>query len=190
MTIRPAFTALLMLAAAACAMAAPGGNGSANAAGPAASKPAVSGGVGDPLRFVKAAYRLDDHSPDKPGPVEMLDQDKPEYSPRLRELFAIQQREHGVDEVGRLSMDIYTGTQDGDIKDIKVVSAEVEYASPPRRIVTATFTNMDRPTVMHFYFEQIGERWFLDDIATPGDGQPGGMPAWTLSTILKYGWTE
>ncbi len=154
----------------------------------ASAAAAVTGGVTDPLRFVKAAYRLDGQSPDRPAPPEMLDQDKPEYSPRLRALFAIQQREHGKDEVGRLDMDIFTGTQDGELKDIRVVSAEVEYAVPPRRIVTATFTNMGRPTTMHFYFERMGAKWFLDDIATPGNGKPDDMPAWTLSLILKYGW--
>ncbi len=149
---------------------------------------AATGGVGDPLRFVKAAYGLDPASPDKPGPVGMLDQDKPEYSPRLRELFAIQQREHGVDEVGRLDMNIFTGTQDGDITDIKIEQADVDYAVPPRRTVTAKFTILDRPTRMRFYFEKIGERWFLDDIASAGFGPPDEFPGWTLSTVLKYGW--
>lgn len=165
-----------------------GAIGSAGPASAAASAAALGSGVGDPARFIMAAYGLDPASPDRPAPFTMLDEDKPEYTPRLRELFAIQQREHGVDEVGRLSMDIYTGTQDGDLNGVKVASADVEYSSPPRRIVTATFTNMGRPTTMHFYFERIGERWFLDDIATPGDGKPDGMPAWTLSLILKYGW--
>ena len=41
---------------------------------------------------------------------------------------------------------------------------------------------------MHFYFEKIGERWFLDDIASAGFGPPDEFPAWTLSTVLKYGW--
>ena len=149
--------------------------------------PAI-GGVVDPLRFVRAAYGLDPASPDKPGPPGMLDQDKPEYSPRLRELFAIQQREHGVDEVGRLSMNIFTGTQDGDVEGIQIEQADVDYAVPPRRIVTATFTILDRPAKMHFYFEKIGERWFLDDIASAGFGPPDEFPAWTLSTVLKYGW--
>ena len=146
------------------------------------------GGVSDPLRFVKAAYNLDPGSPDKPGPVAMLDQDKPEYSPRLRELFAIQQREHGIDEVGRLDMNIFTGTQDGDIEGITFEQADVDYSVPPRRTVTATFTILDRPTKMRFYFEKIGERWFLDDIASAGFGDPDDFPGWTLSTILKYGW--
>ena len=138
--------------------------------------PAI-GGVVDPLRFVRAAYGLDPASPDKP-----------EYSPRLRNLFAIQQREHGVDEVGRLSMNIFTGTQDGDVEGIQIEQADVDYAVPPRRIVTATFTILDRPAKMHFYFEKIGERWFLDDIASAGFGPPDEFPAWTLSTVLKYGW--
>ena len=161
---------------------------SAAPAATAAEARAATGGVGDPLRFVKAAYNLDPASPDKPGPVGMLDQDKPEYSPRLRELFAIQQREHGVDEVGRLDMNIFTGTQDGDITDIKIEQADVDYAVPPRRTVTATFTILDRPTRMRFYFEKIGERWFLDDIASAGFGPPDEFPGWTLSTVLKYGW--
>ena len=163
-------------------------SGEAAAAAAPVEASTASGGVSDPLRFVKAAYNLDPTSPDKPGPVGMLDQDKPEYSPRLRELFAIQQREHGVDEVGRLDMNIFTGTQDGDVTNIKIEQADVDYAVPPRRTVTATFTILDRPTKMRFYFEKIGERWFLDDMASAGFGGPDDFPGWTLSTILKYGW--
>jgi hypothetical protein len=158
----------------------------AAAAAPVEARAAA--GVSDPLRFVKAAYDLDPASPDKPGPAEMLDQDKPEYSPRLRELFAIQQREHGADEVGRLSMNIFTGTQDGEVESIRIEQADVDFAVPPRRIVTATFSIFDRPTKMQYYFEKIGERWYLDDIASAGFGPPDEFPAWTLSTVLKYGW--
>ena len=176
----------LGLTAAALAVAVPL---AAKAEAPAqAQVPTATGGVADPLRFVKAVYGLDPASPDKPGPVEMLDEDKPEYSPRLRELFAIQQREHGVDEVGRLDMNIFTGTQDGDPTGIKIVQADVDFSAPPRRIVTVTFSIFDRPTKMQFYFEKIGERWFLDDIASAGFGPPNEFEGWTLSTILKYGW--
>ena len=166
-----------------------------SAAGSGAAQPsdaepriAATGGVADPLRFVRAAYDLDLASPDRPGPVGMLDQDKPEYSPRLRHLFALQQREHGVDEVGRLNFNIFTGTQDGDVENIRIEQADVDYAVPLRRTVTATFSIFGRPTKMRFYFEKIGERWYLDDIASTGFVSPDEFPAWTLSTVLKYGW--
>jgi hypothetical protein len=148
----------------------------------------VKGGVSDPVRFIKAALGFDKTSPDKPSPPDMLDQDRPEYTPRLRELFALQRNEEGKDEVGRLDMNIWTGTQDDDIKSVDVTSMDVDNAKPPRRIVTAKYVNIGQPSVMYYYFEKIGDKWFLDDISTPGDGKPDGMPAWTLSLILKYGW--
>lgn len=156
------------------------------AATPAAA--AATGGVSDPVRFIKAALGFDKASPDRPSAPEMLDQDRPEYTPRLRSLFALQRTEEAPDEVGRLDMNIWTGTQDDDIKSVDVKSVDVERATPPRRIVTAKYVNMGQPTVMHYYFEEIGDRWFLDDISTPGDGKPNGIPGWTLSLILKYGW--
>lgn len=155
---------------------------------PPAAEAQTSGGVADPVRFVKAAYGLDPQSPDKPSRPEVRDAERPEYSKRLRDLFALADREGNADEVGRLDMDIYTGAQDGELKDIKVAAADVADAAPPRRIVTARFVNFDQPTVMHFYFERQGDRWFLDDIASEASPGPQGAPAWMLSNILKYGW--
>ena len=71
---------------------------------------------------------------------------------------------------------------------MKIEQADVDYAVPPRKIVTATFKNMGRPSKMQYYFEKTGERWILDDIASAGFGQPDDFPPWTLSTVLKYGW--
>lgn len=168
-----------------------GGCGDATSA-KAPAKPTAqtqaAGGIGDPVRFVKAAYGADNSSPDKPSSYAMLDQDKPEYTPRLRALFAIQQREQGKDEVGRLDMDIYTGAQDGTVSDVTVEPHDVDYASPPRKVVIVRFKLEGQPRIMKLYFEQQGGRWYLDDIAAPGEGTKDGMPAWTLSTILKYGW--
>lgn len=179
---------MIKLAAAALVLAALSG-GEAQAAAPPKVQQ-VKGGVADPVRFIKAALGFDKISPDQPSSYEMLDQDKPEYTPRLRELFRLQQIEQGKDEVGRLDMSIWTGTQDDDIKSVDVTSADVEYAKPPRRIVTARFDNMNHKQVMHFYFEKKGDRWFLDDVETPGENKPDGFAAWTLSIILKYGWGD
>ena len=148
----------------------------------------TAGGISDPVRFIKAALGFDKASTDRPSAPEMLDQDRPEYTPRLRALFALQRSEEAKDEVGRLDMNIWTGTQDDDIKTVDVTSVDVERAAPPRRVVTAKYVNMGHKTVMHYYFEKIGDKWFLDDISTPGDGTPDGMPGWTLSLILKFGW--
>ena len=65
---------------------------------------------------------------------------------------------------------------------------DVDFAAPPRKVVTATFTINGAPAEMRFYFEKLGAKWFLDDISTKGDGKPDGLQAWTLSNILKYGW--
>ncbi|MGH6658643.1 MAG: hypothetical protein ACREBK_07900 [Sphingomicrobium sp.] len=183
---RRAFSVAIALAFAASA----GTQSAAAAQGNGAAPQAAVGGVSDPVRFVLAAYRLDAASPDKPGPIGMLDEDKPEYTPRLRALFAIQQREHGKDEVGRLDMDIFTGSQDGEVSDVAVEARDVDFAEPPRKVVIARFKLERQPREFFFYFEKLGGRWFLDDIATPGDGTKEGMPPWTLSTVLKYGWQD
>ena len=112
---------------------------------------------------------------------------KPEFSPRLRSYFALEEQDAG-DEVGRVDFNIFTGTQDGTIANVKVEAKDVEQAKAPRKIIIATFTIEGVPTEIRYYFEKIGDRWFLDDISSPGDGKPDGMPPWTLSTVLKYGW--
>lgn len=161
--------------------------GHSSGAAAVAEAPAT-GGVSDPVRFVKAAYGLDNSSPDKPSVNEIYDERKPEYSQRLRDLFAIQAREHGKDEVGRLDFDIYTSSQDGEIKDVKVVGTDVDFAEPPRKIVVATFMNIDRPTKTVFYFEKQGDRWYLDDMEGHASISDEEDIDWTLSTVLKYGW--
>lgn len=154
----------------------------------AAAATTAAGGVADPVRFVRAAYGADSAAPDRPSPPEVLDQDRPEYSPRLRSYFALQQREHGKDEVGRLDMDIFTSAQDGDVSEVVVESRDVDFAEPPRRIVDARFKLNGEPRAMTFYFEKVDARWFLDDIAFPGEKAPATVPPWTLSLVLKYGW--
>ena len=64
-------------------------------------------------------------------------------------------------------------------------------SSSPRasgRSSIVTFINETTPTEMHLYFEKIGAKWFLDDIASMKDSRPDGNPPWTLSNVLKYGW--
>ena len=177
-------------AVAAILLALPGCEDSKAAEGqpkPAAAEAQVKGGIGDPVRFVLAAYDLDKTSPDRLSPEPIRYSGKPEFSPRLRSYFALEEQDAG-DEVGRVDFNIFTGTQDGTIANVKVVAKDVEQAKAPRQVIVATFTNEGVPSEIRYYFEKIGDRWFLDDISSPGDGKPDGMPPWTLSTVLKYGW--
>ena len=154
---------------------------------PAPAEVQAKGGIGDPVRFVLNAYGLDQASPDKLSPEPIRYSGKPEFSPRLRSYFALEEQDAG-DEVGRVDFNIFTGTQDGTIANVKVEAKDVEQAKAPRKILIATLTVEGVPTEIRYYFEKIGDRWFLDDISSPGDGKKDGMPPWTLSTVLKYGW--
>jgi hypothetical protein len=130
-------------------------------------------GVADPLAWVRAAYAS------SPGSgSEANDSDNPAYTPRLRSLFADEEK-YADGEVGRLEFNYMTGAQDDDISELKLEERQVDGA-PDRKIVTASFRNIGKPTAIQFLFERSGERWCLDDVHSSPDG-------WTLSLILKYG---
>lgn len=171
--------------AAACSqatgVAANTGNAVAGANPQAAAQPA--GGVDDPVAYVRQRYGPG--GPDAGSSTATSNAQDPVYSPRLRALFADDERYAGG-EVGRLEFSPYTGAQDDDIRQATVTSSDVDGA-PDRRVVSAAFTNMGKPTRIHFYFERIGGRWFVDDISSPGYGEAEGPGAWTLSLILRYG---
>lgn len=174
--------AAILLAVAGC------GNSSAadsKAKPAAAAQPA--GGINDPVNFTLAAYGQYVNSPDKPSTDPIRYSEKPEFSPRLRSYFALDEKEAGG-EVGRLDFDIYTGSQDGRIKDVEVEARDVDLANGQRKVMIVTFVNETTPMEMRLYFEKIGAKWYLDDIASIKDSRPDGSPPWTLSTILKYGW--
>jgi len=150
--------------------------------GPVAAA-AQAGGVADPVAFVREAY-----SPAAAAtPAASFNgySRQPEFSPRLRAMFADDER-YANGEVGRLDFSPYTGAQDDEISQVNVTAAEVDGAAD-RRVVTAAFRNMGAAQTMRLYFERIGGRWYVDDISSAGRTGPGAQEPWTLSLILRYG---
>ena len=132
--------------------------------------------ISDPAKFVADVYahyaKVKDYSP----PTDI-------YSPRLAALFALDTKEAGG-EVGRIDFDFWTNAQDFQISGVTVKAQPVENASS-REIVLAKFKNIGKPETIVFYFEKTKSGWQLDDAQAPAGDQP-----WTLSVILKYGWTD
>ncbi len=151
-----------------------------------AAVPVVTGGIADPQAWVMNKYVGDEQAAARtPAAADGApNSQKAEFSPRLRALFAEEEKYAGG-EVGRLDFDFATGAQDDDISDVKVARRDTDGAA--RRAVTATFVNMGKPVEVVYYFEKIGDAWFLDDVASPGYGGADGTPPWTLSLVLKYG---
>jgi hypothetical protein len=166
------------LIALACAAAMPG-----PAAAQANQEAAARPGIDDPLAWVNATYRP--ARPDDARDADIPDSQKTSYSPRLRAMFADDERfAHG--EEGRLGFSPVTGSVDSQIAGFGAVARAVE-GTPDRSIVTATFRNIGVPTTIAYYFQRIDGRWYVDDIASPGQPGAGGMPPWTLSLVLLYG---
>lgn len=151
-----------------------------------AAAPVVTGGLADPQAWVMNKYVGDRKATGQSSVAadEALNSQKLEYSPRLRALFAEEEKYAGG-EVGRLEFDFTTGAQDDDISDVKVTWRDTDGAA--RKAVTANFVNMGKPVEVVYYFEKIGDAWFLDDVSSPGYGGADGTPPWTLSLVLKYG---
>lgn len=104
------------------------------------------------------------------------------YTPRLQALWADMQKDAGG-EVGRVDFFPWTNSQDWMLSDLSLTS-EVVDGREDRMIVTAKFKNDGQPQVIRSYWEKSGGRWRLDDM------QSLGKEAWTLSVILKYGWSS
>lgn len=154
----------------------PSGEATAQADRPAETA-APAAGVTDPVVFIRSVYeRTAEDGPDESA--ENI------YSERLRGLFADERRDAGG-EVGRLEFNFWTNAQDDDVKSADVGSQDVE-GRPDRRIVTASFVNIGRPSTIHYHFERAGGRWYLDDARNEGGKGQDDWP-WTLSLILKYG---
>jgi hypothetical protein len=133
--------------------------------------------VNDPAKFVTDVYAhivKDQGNYQEPQDV---------YTPRLKALMDLDSKEAGG-EVGRLDFDPWTNAQDNSVKDVKVVSHDVE-DGPTRKIVVATFTNISTREEIHFYFEKTAQGWKIDDMRSAGKDTP-----WVLSLILKYGWEQ
>lgn len=104
------------------------------------------------------------------------------YTPRLLALWQGMRKDAGG-EVGRIDFFPWTNSQDWTLSDLSLTS-EVVDGRPDRMIVTTRFKNGGEPQVIRTYWEQSGGRWRLDDM------QSLGKDAWTLSVILKYGWSS
>lgn len=104
------------------------------------------------------------------------------YTPRLLALWKDMEKDAGG-EVGRIDFSYWTSSQDWDLADLSIASQFVD-GREDRQIVTARFRNAGRQRTIVLYFEKLDGRWRLDEAQSPGED------AWTLSTILKYGWTD
>lgn len=104
------------------------------------------------------------------------------YTPRLLALWQGMRKDAGG-EVGRIDFFPWTNSQDWTLSDLSLTS-EVVDGRPDRMIVTTRFKNGGEPQVIRTYWEQSGGRWRLDDM------QSLGKDVWTLSVILKYGWSS
>ena len=150
-----------------------------------ARRTAPAGGTLDPVAYVRNLYAA-------PGPAAQArgrpaadpgpDSSSPDLTPRLRALFLDDER-YARGEVGRLEFNPYTGAQDEEITQLRVAARPVDGA-PGRRIVTANFRNMNTDQRIVFFFERSGGRWFIDDIL-----YASAQGTWTLSLILRYGYT-
>lgn len=129
--------------------------------------------INDPVAFVRGVYQ-------KLATQRAYNEPEDIYTPRLAALMALEKKEAG-DEVGRLDFDFWVNAQDWTLKDVKVSGKPVEGAKD-REIVTAAFRNDGRPERIVFYFEKTRAGWQLDDAESINE--------WTLSLILKYGWTQ
>lgn len=104
------------------------------------------------------------------------------YTPRLLALWKDMKKDAG-DEVGRVDFFPWTSSQDWTLSDLSLTS-EIVDGREDRMIVTTRFRNGGEPEVIRTFWEKSGDRWRLDDM------QSLGKDAWTLSVILKYGWSS
>jgi hypothetical protein len=194
---RAAFLLLALGHAAACSgesrSSAESRSGSDGAAQVNAGAP-ITGGVADPAAWVRESYdpssrgAFEAASRPAAGESAVAPQEAagysatPQFSPRLRALFAEDESYAGGD-IGRLDFNPFSGASDDDISGARVTSEDVDGA-PDRRVVTAKFRNMSAEQTITFFWERIGGLWYIDDIVGRRAGEPHG---WTLSLILKYG---
>src|SRR5690242_14521775 len=115
--------------------------------------------IDNPEKFVRDVYTQIAKSSDYREPEDV-------YTPRLKALLALDSKEAGG-EVGRIDFDVWTNSQDSQIKRVRVASQPVENA-PSRRIVVAKFGNIGRSEEIHFYFEKAKDGWQIDDMRSAG----------------------
>ncbi len=136
----------------------------------AEAKPLI---VKDPLVAIQAVYAALEK--------DKFDTDVP-LSPRLKALMALDTKETGKDEVGRIDFDYFINAQDAKVTKSAVTIRDVDNA-PNRRIVVVRFMNFDKQMENHFFWEKTRTDWVLDDVRAISDD--GG---YVLSLVLKYGW--
>jgi hypothetical protein len=178
MTLRVALFAAFLCWSAASAAAPSATHG----ARPAARRTVSPGGTLDPVAFVRNLYaphaaRGGERAAADSGP----NSSSPDLTPRLRAAFLDDER-YARGEVGRLEFNPYTGAQDEQISQVRVAARAVEGA-PGRRVVTAHFRNINTDQTIVYFFERIGDRWYIDDIL-----YASAQGTWTLSLILRYGY--
>ena len=97
--------------------------------------------IDDPAKFVAGVYKQMAANNDYKPPEDI-------YTPRLASLWALEKKDSGG-EVGRMDFDMWTGTQDWELKDVSVTSEPVE-GSRVRKVVIARFKNIGWRIVSHF----------------------------------------
>src|SRR5689334_2847485 len=85
--------------------------------------------IADPVKFIRSVYATEIGN--KPPPDNI-------NTPRLDALYAVNSKEFGKDEVGRIDFDIYKNAQDGTITNVKVTGTPGK-TGPSREIVVAKF---------------------------------------------------
>lgn len=129
--------------------------------------------VTDPEKAMKQVYATLEK---EPTVVELP------LTPHLNALFALDRKEAGKDEVGRIDFDYFVNGQDSKITDSVVTVRTVEN-SATRQIVVVRFKNFEEEMENHYFWEKTAAGWALDDVRYL-DGKEG----YTLSLVLKYGW--
>lgn len=129
--------------------------------------PARSGGVADPVAFVRERFAV--------YATGQVPQDRTDglWSARMRSLLDRLDEAEGGEQ--RINFDTWVNAQDFAISDVLVV---LERDGRDRRIVLARWRNFGRADSSRFHFVRRHGRWFLDDIVSRTSG-------WTLSALLR-----
>jgi len=139
----------------------------------AVAAPAPPTRVSDPVAFVTDVYRhyiaAQSGRKDYSAPEDI-------YTPRLRELWAKEDKIRKSGDEGCLDFDFWVNGQDWKLSNLEVTRGT---ATADRQDVIAKFVNIGNPEEIHFDFRLVSGRWLLDEVRSVR-GQ-----RWTLSEILK-----
>ena len=98
------------------------------------------------------------------------------YTPRLRELWAREEKIRAGGDEGCLDFDFWINGQDWTLSNLQVARGAV---TADRQEVIARFVNIRTPEEIHFDFRLVSGRWLLDDVRSVRGRR------WTLSQILS-----